>query len=139
MENFQFWLTLGTSVIPAVAAGLLSFLASWMKNRSDIKSLREQFKHEMDTLEKNHRNDLEKLEKQYKHDFEAIEKNHSQEIEKMKEAHKLALENIQKQSELDITKEFFGTIMTAATPAFQEAISEEVRNQRTQNRKHPKK
>ncbi|MGT2926896.1 hypothetical protein [Streptococcus cuniculipharyngis] len=128
MENFQFWLTLATATIPATITGLLSFFASWMKNRSEIKQ-----------IEKNHQNDLEKLEKQYKHDFEAIEKNHSQEIEKMKEAHKLQLENIQKQSELDMAKDIFGTLMNAATPAFQEAISEEVRNQRRQNQKDSKK
>lgn len=57
----------------------------------------------------------------------------------MKEAHKLQLENIQKQSELDIIKEVFGTLMNAVAPAFQEAISEEVRNQRRQSIKHPKK
>lgn len=113
MENFQFWLTLGTATIPAAITGLLSFGASWMKNRSDIKALREQFKHDMETLEKSHINELEK----------------------MKEAHRLELENIQKQSELDMTKEVFGMMMTAAAPALQEAINEEVRKQRKQKQK----
>ncbi|MBJ6745546.1 hypothetical protein JEQ21_03540 [Streptococcus sp. 121] len=108
MENFQFWLTLTTATIPAAITGLLSFCASWLKNQSDIKSLREQFKHDMETLEKSHKNELEK----------------------MKEAHKLELENIQKQSELDMTKEMFGMVMNAAAPALQEAISDEVKKQR---------
>ncbi len=43
MENFQFWLMLATASISATITGLLSFGASWMKNRSDIKSLREHF------------------------------------------------------------------------------------------------
>ncbi|WP_203264834.1 hypothetical protein [Streptococcus uberis] len=117
MENFKFWLTFGTATIPAVITGLLSFFASWMKNQTDIKSLREQCTHDMEKLEKNHINELEK----------------------MKEAHKLELENIQKKSELEMTKDIFGTIMNAAAPAFQEAISEEVRNQRKQNRQLSKR
>lgn len=112
MDNFQFWLTFATATIPAAITGLLSFGASWTKNRSDIKTLKEQFKHDMETLEKNHMNELEK----------------------MKEAHKLELENIQKQSELDMTKEVFGIVMNAAAPALQDAISDEVRKQRDQNR-----
>lgn len=110
MKDFQFWLTLGTATIPASISGLLSFLGSWMKNRSEIKQ-----------IENKHQNDLEKLEKQYKHDFEAIEKNHLQEIEKMKEAHKLELENIQKHSEAElantVTKEFMSILGTAMAPA----------------------
>lgn len=130
MKDFQFWLTFGTATIPALLTGLLSFIASWRKNRSDIKSLREKFKHDMESIEKKHHNDLEKLEKQYQHDFKTMERAHFRELETMKEAHKLELENIQKQSELDMTKDIFGTIMNAAMPALQEVIGDEVKKQR---------
>lgn len=112
MKDFQFWFTLGTATIPAIITGLLSFLVSWLKNRTDLKSLEKQFQHDMETLEKNHLNELEK----------------------MKEAHQLELENIQKQSEIDMAKEVFGMMMNAAAPALQDAIIEEVKKQRKQKR-----
>ncbi|HFR3690972.1 TPA: hypothetical protein ACJ51R_000511 [Streptococcus suis] len=90
MEKFQFWLTLGTSVIPAVATGLLSFLASWVKNRADLKSLEKQFTH-----------DLEKMELNHKHQIENIERQHSQELAALKQSHELRLQELEKVSQLD--------------------------------------
>ncbi|MEE3747368.1 hypothetical protein V2H31_10835 [Streptococcus suis] len=90
MENFQFWLTFGTATIPAAITGLLSFGASWIKNRSDIKAIKIQFEHEM-----------EKLSLSHKHELENIERQHSQELDALKQSHDLRLLELEKVSKLD--------------------------------------
>lgn len=106
MENFNFWLTLATATIPAAITGFLSFSASWMKNRSDLKRLREQFKHDM----------------------EKMEKNHSQELEKMKAAHQLELENIQKQSEVEVNTVVAKGLMDMLGTAMGPALAKQLEN-----------
>lgn len=90
MENFQFWSTFATATIPAVITALLSFGASWMKNRSDIKAIKVQFNH-----------DMEKLSLSHKHELENIERQHSQELDALKQSHNLRLLELEKVSKLD--------------------------------------
>lgn len=127
-DNFQFWLTFGTAVIPAAITGLLSFFASWIKNRSDIKSLQEQFKHDAEMARLNHNHELDNLQKKFKQDFEQMEKKHQHELEKMQEAHRLELENIQKKSEADLTSTVAQGMMAMLAPAMTPAITKYLEN-----------
>ncbi|HEP1900306.1 TPA: hypothetical protein VPH74_000003 [Streptococcus pyogenes] len=126
MENFQFWLTFATAAIPAAITGLLSFGASWMKNRTDIKSLEKQFNHDVEMARLAHKHELDNLQKQFQKDFEQMKKNHQHELEKIQEAHRLELENIQKHSEAEltntVTKEFMSILGTAMAPALSKHI-----------------
>ncbi|MEQ9809229.1 hypothetical protein [Streptococcus jiangjianxini] len=128
MENFQFWLTLGTATIPALLTGLASFSASWMKNRSDIKSLEKQFSHDSEMVNLNHKHEIDNLQKKFEQDFEQMEKRHQHDIERMKEAHKLELENIQKKSEVDLTSTVAQGLMAMLTPAMTPAITKYLEN-----------
>ncbi|WP_162012534.1 hypothetical protein [Streptococcus sp. S784/96/1] len=101
MDNIQFWQTLGTSAIPAAITGLLSFLASWSKNKAELKSLEKQFTQDMEKLEKQFIHDMEKMELTHKHQIENIERQHTQELDALKQSHELRLQELEKVSQLD--------------------------------------
>lgn len=84
MENFNFWLTIATAVLPSTITAFISFLASRSKNKSDIEALEKQFNHEMDALDKKHQQELESQAKSHNLKIEELKATYQFDAEKQK-------------------------------------------------------
>jgi len=80
-------------IVPAIFAGIVSYIVSLKKCKSEIKTMDISNKHEIDKLMKQHEIDIEALKEKQKLDLEKLEKEHE-----------LKMKEIKLQSEQEILK-----------------------------------
>lgn len=69
------------SVLVAVITGFISYITSRVKAKTDIRTLQEQNKHELERLMHQHALDIESLEKQHKFEIDRLELEHKHNME----------------------------------------------------------
>lgn len=72
--------TLLVSAVPAVIAGVVSYLGSMKKASTSLKEVQEKNKHELKKLMEQHKIDLDSLKEKHKLDLEMIERQHQHEL-----------------------------------------------------------
>lgn len=89
--------TLLVSCIPAVITGVVTYLTTSRKAKTQISSLKESNKHEIEKLMKQHEVDIESLKEKHQLEIEKSEQEHRHKIEIMEIEHRNALESKEKE------------------------------------------
>ena len=71
-------------IVPAIFAGIVSYIVSLKKCKSEIKTMDISNKHEIDKLMKQHEIDIEALKEKQKLDLEKLEKEHEIKMKEIK-------------------------------------------------------
>lgn len=93
----EFFETLAISCVPAIITGVITYLTSSHKAKTEITSLKESNKHEIEKLMKQHEVDLDALQEQHKLEAEKSEQEHKHKIEIMELEHKNQIESKEKE------------------------------------------
>lgn len=75
-------LTIG--IVPAIFAGIVSYIVSLKKCKAEIKTMDISNKHEIDKLMKQHEIDIESLKEKQKLELEKLDKEHDLKMKEMK-------------------------------------------------------
>ena len=99
--------------VVSILGAIISYAASCMKSRNDLKAVEESNKHE-----------IEKLMEQHKLDLDALERTHQMEIEKINLEHQHQME----MKQVEFNNQFSGEIIKEAfkNPEIQRQISEKI-------------
>ncbi|MCM1253794.1 MAG: hypothetical protein NC321_13320 [Clostridium sp.] len=89
--------TLLVSCIPAIITGIVTYMTARKNARTQIISLEESNKHEIEKLMRQHEVDIESLKEKYQLEAERSEQEHRHKVEIMEIEHKNALESREKE------------------------------------------
>ena len=89
--------TLLVSCVPAIITGIVTYLTASRKAKTQITSLEENNKHEIEKLMRQHEIDIESLKEKYQLESERSEQEHRHKMEIMEQEHKNALESREKE------------------------------------------
>lgn len=120
MEKLKEYLPYIVSILVALISGIMSYLASAKKCRTDMNTLKESNAHE-----------INRLMKQHKLDIDSLERKHKMEIEKMELEHKYQLELKSKDAENTMGSDLLNTVVGAAmqTPEARQMLGQAWRGQ----------
>lgn len=95
MEN---WIgTLLVSCIPAIITGVITYMTTSKKAKTEIQSLVQSNRHEIEKLMKQHQIDIESLKEKYQLEAEKSEQEHRHKVEILQIEHQNALESKDKE------------------------------------------
>lgn len=123
----QFLQTLLIAIIPSIITGVLSYLASYKSANTQIQTIKEQNKADIDKLKEQNKADIDKLIEKNKVDIEALKEKHKLELELKEKDHNYQVELIKIQHDNDLKKDeeaiknqlavgLFGNILTQDSP-----------------------
>ncbi len=126
----EFWQTFLIAIIPSVITALLSFFASWKRSNTQIKTIKEQNKADIEKLIQQNKVDIESLKEKHLLEMELKDKEHDHKIELIKLQH----ENEMKKDEESMKNQFaanavgslFGAIFSQESPV-SETINEAIK------------
>lgn len=128
--------TLLVSCIPAMVTGVVTYMTASRKAKTQITSLEENNKHEIDKLMRQHEIDIESLKEKYQLEAERKEQEHRHKMEIMEQEHRNALESREKEQSntamlgvmtdvLTDPKKLQGLLELANNPAYKKEIGED--------------
>ena len=98
----EFWQTFLIAIIPSAITALLSFFASWKTSNTQIKTIKEQNKADIEKLIQQNKVDIESLKEKHLLEMELKDKEHDHQIELIKLQH----ENEIKKDEENVKNQF---------------------------------
>ena len=119
------------TILIAFIPAIISFAATMAVNRTQIKSLEEQNKHEIDKLMKQHEINIENLKEKHALEMESKDKEYQYQLEIQKRNHENEMMRLQKEGEdrfaMEGMKGLFAMIGNiAATPEGQKLLGQSV-------------
>lgn len=93
----EIMITFLVSCIPAVFTGIITYMTANKKAKSEMTSLQESNKHDIEKLMKQHEVDIESLKEKHQLETEKSKQEHKHKMEIMQLEHKNALESNEKQ------------------------------------------
>lgn len=89
--------TLLVSCVPAIITGIVTYLTASRRAKTQIASLEENNKHEIEKLMRQHEIDIESLKEKHQLEAERSEQEHRHKMEIMEQEHRNAIESREKE------------------------------------------
>jgi len=116
----EFWQTFLIAIIPSTITALLSFFASWKTSNTQIKTIKEQNKADIEKLIQQNKVDIESLKEKHVLEMELKDKEHDHQIELIKLQHENEIkkdeENVKNQFAANAFGSLMGTIFSQESP-----------------------
>lgn len=116
----EFWQTFLIATIPSAITALLSFFASWKTSNTQIKTIKEQNKADIEKLIQQNKVDIESLKEKHLLEMELKNKEHDHQIELIKLQHENEIkkdeESIKNQFAANAVGSLFGAIFSQESP-----------------------
>lgn len=116
----EFWQTFLIAIIPSVITALLSFLAAWKTSNTQIETIKEQNKADIDKLIQQNKVDIESLKEKHILEMELKEKEHEHQIELINLRHdnemKKDEESMKNQFAANAIGSLFGAVFSKESP-----------------------
>ncbi len=130
----EFMNTLLIACIPSVITGIGSLIVAI----SQIKTIKEQSKHDLDKLMKQHEIDIDNLKEKHSLEMNAKDKDHQHQLELIQKEHENKMVLLQKEIEnaqtVEGIKGLFGMLnSTLQTPGGQEFLSDTLKKNKNRN------
>lgn len=116
----EFLQTFLIAIIPSTITALLSFLASWKTSNTQIKTIKEQNKADIQKLIQQNKVDIESLKEKHLLEMELKDKEHDHQIELIKLQHENEIkkdeESMKNQFAANAVSSLFGAIFSQESP-----------------------
>ena len=109
----EFWQTFLIAIIPSTITALLSFFASWKTSNTQIKTIKEQNKADIEKLIQQNKVDIESLKEKHVLEMELKDKEHDHQIELIKLQHYNEIKKDEENVKNQFAANAFGSLMGA--------------------------